>query len=268
MPRKKGVDLATEVKALQSRVAEEVSKNREIELLMLNQSRLATMGEMFSHVVHQWRQPLNELSCMIQMLKLEQSGEKLNEAKLDEFISDGMLLVRYLSQTVDDFRDFFQPSRNSSAFELSVAVENAVSLLQASLKSSGIDLFCLKDSDCKVFGRSNEISQVLLNIINNARDALLLRKVESPQISVSHRCENDFAVIIIKDNAGGIPLDIIDKIFEPYFTTKQKSQGTGLGLYMSKLIVEHNGMGTLKAANHDSGAEFRLSLPVYKEPAA
>ncbi len=246
---------------LEARVTEELAKNREKDLLMIHQSRLAALGEMLSNIAHQWRQPLHELSCMIQMLQYDLPPESRNLPALDEFTGRGMEIIRFMSRTIEDFRNFFLPSRKAEQFDAFVAISNAISLVQTSFRSSGIEIESDCDPDCTIFGHSSEISQVLLNIINNARDALLQNQVENPGIFISSLSQNGTVTIKVEDNAGGIPEEIIGRIFEPYFTTKEKSKGTGLGLYMSKMIIERNGKGTISVVNGPEGAIFTITLP-------
>lgn len=247
---------------LQTRLAAEIFSAREKEELMIHQSRLATMGEMISNIAHQWRQPLYELSCMIQMLKLDLPPESRDLPQLDAFVSGGLDIITYMSRTIDDFRNFFQPSRKAASFDPSEAIYDAISLIKASLKGAGIEISCNCTGNYRIYGHSNEISQVLLNLINNARDALLSANVDSPFISISCIREADSVVIRVEDNGGGIPEKIMEKIFDPYFTTKQKSHGTGLGLYMSRVIVESSGDGRLTACNTAHGALFAITLPI------
>lgn len=253
--------------SLETRISEELAKNREKDLMMIHQSRLAVLGEMLSNIAHQWRQPLHELSCMIQMLSLDLPPESRGLPAVSEFSERGMEIIKFMSRTIEDFRNFFVPSRKPEVFDVRDAVSGSISLVSTSFKSSGIEVECDCETGCLIYGHCSEISQVLLNIINNSRDALIQKRVEAPKISICCLLKDGIVCVRIADNAGGIPDEVIDRIFEPYFTTKEKSKGTGLGLYMSRMIIERNGNGTLSVENGPEGAIFTIMLPASKEGA-
>lgn len=251
--------------SLEQRVREEVAKNREKDVLMMQQSRLAAMGEMLSNIAHQWRQPLNELGIMIQMIRYDYEDGLLDRQKVDQFIASCMTTIQYMSNTINDFRDFFKQDRTPRLFDLETAIQNAVGLVRASLQHYGITVTVTLDRRCMVMGYSNELSQAILNIINNARDALVDRNTPSPAIGVTCRIGDSEALITISDNAGGVAGDIIDKIFDPYFTTRHKSQGTGLGLYMTRMILESKLGGRITVTNTAEGAQFHIVIPCDQE---
>lgn len=246
---------------LEERIQQELARNRDKDALMMQQSRLAAMGEMLSNIAHQWRQPLNELGIMIQMVRYDHEDGLLDEQKLDQFIGSCMGTIQYMSNTINDFRDFFKQERTTRLFDLESAVRNAVGLVRASLQHAGITVDLQLKRQCMIMGHSNELSQVLLNIINNARDALVERKIADPAISLVCDVADQQAQITITDNAGGIAPEILDKIFDPYFTTRHKSQGTGLGLYMSRMILENKLDGHITVRNTDTGAQFLIRIP-------
>lgn len=247
---------------LETRVQEELAKNREKDLVMLQQGRLAAMGEMMSNIAHQWRQPLNELGIMIQMLRIDYNDKLLDEQRLDRFIDDSMLTIQHMSQTINTFRDFFKKDRSAQLFDAADAITATVELLRASFQSAGIDLQLDLQQGCRLSGRQDDLSQAILNLCNNARDILLERAVALPSLTVACQTGDGLVVITVSDNGGGIPADIIDKIFDPYFTTRHKSQGTGLGLYISRKIIEGNFGGSITAQNSCSGACFLIRLPL------
>ena len=246
---------------LEARVQEELTKNREKDALMIQQGRLAAMGEMLSNIAHQWRQPLNELGIMIQTLRLEYDDKLLDGRRIDEFTDDCMQTILHMSKTIDTFRDFFKKDRSLQQFDVSASIVATVELLKASLQAAGISLRLNLQPDCLLQGQPNDFSQVVLNILNNARDILLARMVSAPVITVTTQQVQGMVEIIVEDNGGGIAVDIVDKVFDPYFTTKHKSQGTGLGLYISKKIVEGNFNGTIAVEHCPDGTRFRIAVP-------
>jgi len=251
--------------SLEERVREELLRNREKDALMIQQSRLAAMGEMLSNIAHQWRQPLNELGITIQMIRYDYDDGLLDRQKIDTFIESCMTTIQYMSNTINDFRDFFKHDRLPRLFDLEASVQNAVGLVRASLQHAGISLAVELDRRCMVMGHSNELSQVILNIINNARDALVERHIADPVIRIASRIEGSHARVTITDNAGGVDPDIIDKIFDPYFTTRHKAQGTGLGLYMARMILESKLGGRITVINTGTGAQFQIVIPCGQE---
>jgi signal transduction histidine kinase len=253
--------------SLEERVREELLRNREKDALMIQQSRLAAMGEMLSNIAHQWRQPLNELGITIQMIRYDYDDGLLDRQKIDTFIESCMTTIQYMSNTINDFRDFFKQDRIPRLFDLEASVQNAVGLVRASLQHAGISLTVELDRRCMVMGHSNELSQVILNIINNARDALVERHIAAPVIRIASRIEGSHASVTITDNAGGVDPDTIDKIFDPYFTTRHKAQGTGLGLYMARMILESKLGGRITVVNTGAGAQFQIVIPCGQEAA-
>jgi len=249
-------------RTLETRVQEELQRNREKDAMMIQQSRLAAMGEMISNISHQWRQPLNELGIMVQMLRVDYDESLLDDAKIDEFSSGCMEIIQHMSQTINTFRNFFKREQSSARFDVSSAITKTVDLVEASFQAAGITLQLKLESDGLILGNANEFSQVILNLFNNARDVLVERKVADPEISVTTWLENGQIMVAVEDNAGGIPETISGKIFDPYFTTKHKSQGVGLGLYMSKVIIEGKMAGEIGVDNTAGGARFQLVLPV------
>ena len=246
---------------LETRIQEEVQRNREKDAMMIQQSRLAAMGEMISNISHQWRQPLNELGIMIQMLRVDYNDSLLDAKKIDEFSDGCMEIIQYMSQTINTFRNFFKRDQPSARFEVSAAISKTVDLVQASFQTAGIKLDLKLESGCLIQGNANEFSQVILNLFNNARDVLVERTIATPKISVNVWQENGQIMVVVEDNAGGISDAILGKIFDPYFTTKHKSQGVGLGLYMSKVIIEGKMAGKIDVDNTSGGARFHLALP-------
>ena len=233
---------------------------REKEQLLIQQSRMAAMGEMLGNIAHQWRQPLNVLGVKIQELGLSYKYGKLDKELLDANIAMAMEILQHLSRTITVFQNFTVPDKEKSLFRLEQAVANTVQIIDESLKKDGITLNASSTGDPRIVGYPNEYSQVLMNLILNAKDALLEQRTANPLITVLSWHENDRSVLTISDNGGGISEDIMDKIFDPYFTTKNLGQGTGVGLFLSKVIIEKNMGGRITARNINNGSEFRVEV--------
>jgi signal transduction histidine kinase len=247
---------------LEERVALEVEKNREKDHIMAHQGRLAAMGEMLSNISHQWRQPLNNVSLIVQNLLMEFEEGSLNADLCRTYVEDSMKALTYMSHTIDSFREFYHPDQERRLFVPGSAVADAVSLAREELQSHGIVIETVNGIDSCIDGYRNEFSQVLLNIIVNAKEAILKRQTAAPLIRITCSQKGDTALITVSDNGGGIPPELMDKIFDPYFTTKFMSQGTGVGLYMSKMIIERHMGGRISVSNNGIGAEVAIELPL------
>ncbi len=248
--------------SLEIRVHEELVKNREKDLLLIRQSRLAAMGEMITNIAHQWRQPLNALAITIQDTKYAFEENELNEPYINKMVTDSMRLINYMSHTIDDFRSFFRPDREKERFRAIDSCELAIHVITDSLKNNFIELEAsYEGEELYLMGYPHEFSQVILNLLSNAKDVLLERKSEAPKILLKVSQYDESIKITVQDNGGGVDTDVLDKAFEPYFTTKEQGKGTGLGLYMSKMIVEQHMKGKIYAYNADGGACFVVELP-------
>jgi len=231
---------------------------RKSDQMLLLQSRQAAMGEMIGNIAHQWRQPLNTLGLTIQALPIMNKMNACSQEYLDEMAAKAMQIIAHMSQTIDDFRNYFRPDKAMIPFNVKEAVTKAISFIEASFKELHIAIEVISTDNPVINGFPNEYSQVLLNILINARDALADGKIPAPKVVIRIGSESGKSVVTISDNAGGIPETFIGKIFEPYFTTKGSEKGTGIGLFMSKSIIEKNLNGSLSAQNIDHGAEFRI----------
>jgi PAS domain S-box-containing protein len=247
-------------RTLAEKVREEIEKNREKEHLLIMQSRQAAMGEMIGNIAHQWRQPLTAISLLIQDLGECYVYGDFSKEYLDTTIRNALNVIQHMSQTIDDFRSFFKREKEKQAFSVRQVVDRSLSFIESSLRFNTIAVEIEVDDDLLAFGYPNEFSQVLINIIGNAKDAFRERGTSEPLIRIQGCREGKRTVVTITDNAGGIPEEVIDRIFEPYFTTRQLENGTGLGLYMSKNIIEKNMDGKLTASNVDGGACFRIFI--------
>jgi PAS domain S-box-containing protein len=242
---------------LDTRVAQRTLELRQKDQLMIQQSRHAAMGEMIHNIAHQWRQPLNALGLTVQRLQFYYELGEFDKDLLDQSVESSMLLIQHMSKTIDDFRDFFKPDKEPEEFTVSQVVQRTLKLIEASFENSQIRIVCDSLEDITVTGYPNEYSQVILNILNNAKDALLVREIADPVVTIAARAEAGRSVLTISDNAGGIAEDILPKVFDPLFTTKGP-QGTGIGLFMAKTIIERSMSGEVTVRNAEAGAEFRI----------
>ncbi len=245
---------------LEQRVAGEAAKNREKDHLLIQQSRLAAMGEMIGNIAHQWRQPINALNLLLVNIKDAYDFGELSGEELQRQVKTGNRLIQQMSTTIDDFRNFFRPDKEKAPFSLSATLAETREILGASLANHNIALEEDVPHDITVTGYANEYAQALLNLINNANEAILAKNIETGRIRVEIREEDGMAVVRVTDNGGGIPEEVLPKIFDPYFTTKAK--GTGIGLYMTKAIVETNMGGRIEVRNTGDGAEFIVAVPL------
>jgi len=247
-------------RVLEKKVEEEVAKNRQKDYMLIQQGRQAAMGEMIGNIAHQWRQPLTTVSLLIQNLHESYSYGEFSKEFLDSTIGHALQVIQHMSQTIDDFRHFFKPDKSKTVFLPGDVIRKTISFVEPSMKFQNITIHFEAEDGNSVIGYPNEFAQVLLNILSNARDAFVERKVSNPEITIRAVNRKNKTVITVTDNGGGISEDIMDKIFEPYFTTKELGKGTGVGLYMSKTIVEKHMDGKLGARNVRGGAEFRIEI--------
>jgi signal transduction histidine kinase len=245
---------------LQHLVEQEVDKNKEQQLLMLQQNRHAQMGELISMIAHQWRQPLNNLSLVNQVLITKYKKSKLDDESMESFKNNSSKQITLMSQTIDDFRDFFRDKKEKKYFSVNEAIQTVLSMTKDIYKKNGIEIDFVAAGSYKVNGLENTFGQALLNIINNARDALIEKNIEEKRITILLAQEDDTVLIQIKDNAGGIPKKIIEKIFDPYFSTKQNKNGTGLGLYMTRVIINEQENASVSVSNDAEGAVFSIKI--------
>ena len=251
-------------KTLENRVNEEIKKNEEKQKLLFWQSRMASLGQMLANIAHQWRQPLTELN--LTLFNMKKASIQNNEKKVDELYKESKTLISSMSSTIDDFTNFFNPQKEKKSFEIKDAINEALIILRKVIELENIHIQIDVPIDYKVIGVSNELSQVVINLIQNSKDAFIQNDITNRTIIITLKEElildKKYALLEVKDNAGGISKENIDKIFDPYFTTKYKSQGTGLGLFMSKMIIEKSLEGELSHKNIDDGSLFTISIPM------
>ena len=247
--------------SLETRIAAGIAELRTKDEMLLHQSRLAAMGELLHCIAHQWRQPLNNIAASLQMMQYLKHQNELTDEEMDHDIASVMEILHYMSSTINDFRNFYRSESSAEQFSLGTVVERTLSLVDASLTEAHIKIALKVKGAPTGQGYPNEYAQILLNIINNARDALLERTIADPRITIVLSVERNQSVITVEDNGGGISPEVMPHIFDPYFSTKGPAQGRGIGLYMSKMIIERNMGGTLSVRNTGEGAEFRIALP-------
>ncbi len=234
---------------------------REKDLFIFQQSKFTSIGEMIGNIAHQWRQPLNSIASLMMRLEISYDTDNLSKELLLNTIEKTNKILSHMSKTIDDFRNFFSPDKEKTTFSLEEIIQSIILLFTVQLKQNNINIKIIGDQQLTIFGFSNELKQVFINIISNSRDAIIQNHIKHGKITITINEDNNNILIDIQDNAKGINQENVHKIFEPYFTTKFKSQGTGLGLYISKIIIEKSMNGLLSAHNEKNGACFRISLP-------
>ncbi len=253
--------LKNEIEELKNKISIEIERNRRNDKMLFQQSRMASMGEMIGNIAHQWRQPLMELSSITMELqaKLEIFG-KISNQEILEAINKSNDITKYMSQTIDDFRNFFAKDKKRVQFKITEQISSAINIINSSLKQHNIKLEIIVMKNSFITGFKNEYSQVIINILSNAKDELVNRDIKEPKITLRIAEKDGNSVVEIEDNAGGVGIEPIQKIFEPFYT-KNKVNGTGVGLFMSKLIIENNMNGRLFVKNGEKGAKFIIVVP-------
>jgi len=244
---------------LEQRVQDMTLKNREKDHLLIQQSKLATMGEMINNIAHQWRQPLNALSLLLGNLQDAKQFDELTSEYLDQQIENGFNYIDKMSNTINDFRDFFSPNKVREVFSVRQAVEDAVALVEASFKAHSIHIEINMPEEIKLYGILNEYAQVVLNLLTNAKEAILANS-STGVIKVALLTRQEKVYLTVLDSGVGIKEDVIDHIFKPYYSTKEG--GMGIGLYMSKMIIESSLNGQIEVLNKKQGAEFSIVAPI------
>lgn len=258
------------IKEYAEKIVNYENHKRKQETMLMEQSKLASMGEMMSNIAHQWRQPLATISMEVNNILVDIELDSLQTQELKKTSKEIMDQTKYLSKTIDDFRDFIKGDRTKRSFNLKKNINNFIHLVQGSIKNNNIQVILDLKDDIQIQGYENELIQCWINMFHNAKDAFVQNGIEKRLLFISTFQENNTAIIKIKDNAGGIQEEIVSKIFEPYFTTKHKSKGTGLGLHMVYNLIVDGMFGTIQADNVDysyeeasyRGAEFTISLPL------
>jgi len=251
-------------KNLENNIKKEIEKNRDQQIKLLEQSKMASLGEMIGNIAHQWRQPLSIITANASGIRLKKDFNSLDDNFLDKSLISINESAQYLSNTIDIFRNFTKEHKEFKEVILQDRINIALNIVKASLENNHIKLINNIDyeHDIKISLVVGELSETIINILNNAKDVLLERKIKNAWIKIEHKICDKKVIITIEDNGGGIDKKIINKIFEPYFTTKHSSQGTGLGLHISYDIIRNSLKGDLYVKNSEYGAKFFIELPL------
>ncbi len=245
---------------LTQRIEAEVQANRKKDHIMYQQARLASMGEMVANIAHQWRQPLNIIALIMQDFYISGQLGTLSSEKLEKEYARANSVLQYMSSTIDDFRTFFKHNDKSELFYVNSAIDSLLTLVSKTMEHNSIEVVTDIEDEITVYGHKNEFVQALINLINNAREAITAHSTRGI-IEIKAYTDDSDVHITVQDSGGGIDKKVIEQVFEPYFTTKHQTQGTGLGLYMSHQIIVNNMNGSIYAKNREEGTCFYISLP-------
>lgn len=248
--------------SLEKRIKKEIEKSTKQQALLMQQSKLVQMGEMIQNIAHQWRQPLSQINSTLMLLDAYLNEKNCMDEKIEKGISQIEDVTSYLSHTIDDFQNFFNPNKQRTLFKISDAIQRALNIVQGHINLKNIEIVNNLSSELEIYGQREELQQVLLVLINNAIDAFDMNNIVNSKIIFDMISKNNEVIIIVEDNALGIDEKIIERIFDPYFTTKYKSKGTGVGLYLAKMILQNSLNGDLSVENGKEGAKFKIKLGV------
>ena len=251
-------------RTLEKKIAIEIEKNTKQQIIIMHQSKLTQMGEMIENIAHQWRQPLSQINSSVLLMDMALSKKNVEYNVIEDKLLEIESLTSYMSKTIDNFKNFFNPNKEKNIITIKDSFEKSCDILKGMFQKYHIAVEIDIDEKLICKCHLDELQQVILTLLNNAIDALIIKTITFPQIFVKAYKKENNIIITIQDNALGIDNNIINKIFEPYFTTKHQSQGTGLGLYIAKMITENGLSGTLNVENKLDGACFKLVLPIGK----
>lgn len=233
-----------------------IIEQKKQEQLLIQQSKLASIGQMINNISHQWRQPLNRIAAYIMNMQMHIMNNYKNDEVLLKKLEESQFQLEYISNTIDDFSNFYKKDNKKETFNISKTIFNCETIIDSTLKSNNISLKINIKEDMELTSYPRALSQVILNILQNANDALLENKIKDPKIEII--LEKN--ILSISDNAKGINKDIIEKIFDAYFTTKESKNGSGIGLYMSKIILQNKFAASLNVKNTENGATFYIKF--------
>jgi len=234
--------------------------SKEEQGLLQQQAKMAAMGEMIGNIAHQWRQPLNALSALNVGLGMKHKSGNLDAIEMQKFKKKSNAIIQNMSDTIEDFKNFFEPTKIQDTFEVHEAIDGAIRFVSDSYNQHSIKVLFQKEQSITIKSYKNELMQVLLNIFNNTKDAVVENKVTNPILNIETSESETQVFIRIQDNAGGVSDEVLEKMYEPYFTTKFESQGTGIGLYMSKMIIENSMKGSLVSENCEGGLLTTIAI--------
>lgn len=237
----------------------DLTERHKKDALLMQQSRMATMGEMIGNIAHQWRQPINALGLILFDLEDASKHGQLDDKYLHDAVTTSHVLIQKMSSTIDDFKNFFRTDNIPSTFSLEKVIRESLEIMDATLKHHHISVAALNFNGHLVFGRANDLSQAIINLLANAKDAIVHHNVARGEIVIEITEDEHYGIVTISDNGGGIPPNVLPKIFEPYFTTK--ADGVGIGLYMTHMSIVKNMGGTIQAENFAQGARFTIKIP-------
>ncbi len=240
-------------------VQKEVAKNEEKQRLLIQQNKLAAMGEMIGSIAHQWRQPLNNITLILHFVRDNVDNPDFGKAMLEKYVQKAKKQIDYMSDTIDDFRNFYQPSKNKANFDVAKAINSTHAIMQTQFEKNSIKT-TLSGNSFTIMGYENEFRQAILNILSNAKDAILSQRKQKKTDTGEVRIRLDEHRIQISNNGGQASPEVLERMFEPYFTTKFEDKGTGIGLYMTRTIIEKNMDGLITAANIHNGVEFTITF--------
>jgi len=244
---------------LEERVREEVFQRQEQEQMLLRQCRMANMGEMIDSIAHQWRQPLMNINAILMNMDILSEEEKKNTKVLDGNIVEISALTTHMSQTIEDFRTFYEEEKTKTNFNVLALIEDVTTLMKSNFRD--ISLSVLGEESLTVLGYKNELTQIFITLFSNATEVLKMRNIYPKEIVIALSQDKRYTYISIEDNAGGVRVKNMPSIFDPYYTTKKQTGGTGLGLYIAKIIMVQHLKGRIDVVNTAKGAKFILSLP-------
>ena len=248
---------------LEEKVEEALQQKLEQEKLLIHTSKLATLGELFSSITHQWKQPISTISAISMNLRLKEELSESSDASKLQLCDQLEEQTVFMSNTMDDFRSFFKATEEENTFTLNIASQRLIGLFDKNFKSQNININQCESDNIEVFGYSNMYKQALLNIISNAKDAINENKPNNTNIDIAYSKNDTFGIVTIEDHAGGIAQEMLDKVFEKHFTTKGEN-GSGIGLAMAKEIIEDFCNGKIRVENTKEGARFSIYIPLHQ----
>ena len=248
---------------LEQRVEEEIKKRHKQEMLFVQQSKMAAIGEMIGAISHNWRQPLNTISLLTSLISRKYTNNKLNKEYMDNWLMKMDNQINFMSQTIDDFMNFYKPNDNFEKIFLKETILKIISLINLQFETNNIKIKIDIPKTISINYSKNQFQQAIMNILSNSREAIINRNIQNGEILISAKKNGLFIDLIIQDNGGGIQNEeILSSIFEPYFTTKSNLNGTGIGLYMTKIIIEQNMKGKIEVKNIPNGFKFTIKIPI------